>query len=53
MLNEEFITELIGLGEFEVVGGEIKQEEVEIEVEQWWEVALCSLSPLILTPMAK
>jgi hypothetical protein len=41
MLDEEFITELIGLGEFQVIGGEIKEAVAIIEVEQVWEMALC------------
>ena len=41
MLDEEFITELIGIGEFQVIGGEIKEAEAIIEVEQIWETALC------------
>jgi hypothetical protein len=41
MVDEEFITELVGLGEFVVVDGEIKEGIAIIEIEQIWEEAVC------------
>src|SRR5262245_4222533 len=43
MLSEEFITAVLGLEDFYLLDGEVKEDgSVEIEVAPKWDVALCS-----------